>query len=413
VNFAIPNYQAMVSQVRGCGDGTITPAAGTTGCSYNGPRWFDGDNETKENPNFGMGTDLTGVVPGTDLNNGGALTGVSTIYVPMTLGNIDNAWRGIDAAMAAAGRAADVKVYWGNPGKIDSVIDVTHNVPVPFMADSIGGGFGVLNVSGTSAAGSDDGRPTVLTVNDFSCVEPIRSGAAGTGAQGLWDNGCTSAAPFVLSDSAELNSVAIYSGPLAGGGTAAPVANGFILYIAGRISVIQLAAATLPTSTVWTLRSYTGAISGGNGAGGDLGPYTFVEAPRPLTAIGAELQINFSVTNSVATTTKGDLSGVHTVPDPYYVRSAFEVSTDQKVLKFVGLPQDAIIRIYSASGVLVRILEHHAGNYSGTSISQGSEIQWDLRNRNNQVVASGVYFYHVEAGDARRVGRFTVVNFAQ
>jgi hypothetical protein len=24
-----------------------------------------------------------------------------------------------------------------------------------------------------------------------------------------------------------------------------------------------------------------------------------------------------------------------------------------------------------------------------------------------------VYFYHVEAGGARRVGRFTVVNFAQ
>jgi hypothetical protein len=29
------------------------------------------------------------------------------------------------------------------------------------------------------------------------------------------------------------------------------------------------------------------------------------------------------------------------------------------------------------------------------------------------VVASGVYFFHVEAGGARRVGRFTVVNFAQ
>jgi hypothetical protein len=40
-------------------------------------------------------------------------------------------------------------------------------------------------------------------------------------------------------------------------------------------------------------------------------------------------------------------------------------------------------------------------------------MAWDLRNRNNQVVASGVYFFHVEAGDARRVGRFTVVNFAQ
>jgi hypothetical protein len=115
----------------------------------------------------------------------------------------------------------------------------------------------------------------------------------------------------------------------------------------------------------------------------------------------------------VAAATNADLKNVHTVPDPYYVKSAYESSTDQKVLKFVGLPQDAIIRIYSVSGVLVRMLEHHGGQYSSTSNSQGSEINWDLRNRNNQVVASGVYFYHVEAGDARRVGRFTVVNFAQ
>jgi hypothetical protein len=28
-------------------------------------------------------------------------------------------------------------------------------------------------------------------------------------------------------------------------------------------------------------------------------------------------------------------------------------------------------------------------------------------------VASGVYFYHIEAGSARKVGRMTVVNFAQ
>jgi hypothetical protein len=43
----------------------------------------------------------------------------------------------------------------------------------------------------------------------------------------------------------------------------------------------------------------------------------------------------------------------------------------------------------------------------------GGETTWDLRNRNNQFVASGVYFYHVEtpAGNTK-VGRFTVVNFA-
>jgi hypothetical protein len=56
--------------------------------------------------------------------------------------------------------------------------------------------------------------------------------------------------------------------------------------------------------------------------------------------------------------------------------------------------------------VLVDLLEHHSETFGGAE-------DWNVRNRNNQIVASGVYFYHVEAGDARRVGRFTVVNFAQ
>lgn len=65
-----------------------------------------------------------------------------------------------------------------------------------------------------------------------------------------------------------------------------------------------------------------------------------------------------------------------------------------------------IIRIYSSSGVLVALLEHRSSAYGGSE-------QWNVLSRNNQVVASGVYFYHIEAGDARRVGRFTVINVAE
>jgi hypothetical protein len=239
-------------------------------------------------------------------------------------------------------------------------------------------------------------------------MEPWLSG--GFGASGI----CSSATPFFFSDSAELNPVAIYTGSTANGATAPVAANpGFLLYLAGRISVFELAGATLPSSTVWTLRSYTGWVSGGNGAGGSLGPYVFTESPRPFTALGAEVQLDYNVVSAVVATSENDLSKVHTVPDPYYVQSKYEVSTDLKVLKFVGLPQDCIIRIYSVSGVLVRVIEHHAAAYASNSRAQGSEHDWDLRNRSNQVVASGVYFWHVEAGDARKVGRFTVVNFAQ
>jgi hypothetical protein len=187
---------------------------------------------------------------------------------------------------------------------------------------------------------------------------------------------------------------------------------GFLFYVAGHQFILEMPA--LPAAgTVWALRTYTGVVNGGNGASGNIGPYSFSPAIRPFTAIGASATATLTPNNTVVAAVKGDLSTVHTVPDPYYVQSKYEASTDQKILKFVGLPQDAIIRIYSASGVLVRMLEHHGGQYSSASASQGSEMNWDLRNRNNQVVASGVYFYHIEAGDARRVGRFTVVNFAQ
>jgi hypothetical protein len=181
------------------------------------------------------------------------------------------------------------------------------------------------------------------------------------------------------------------------------------MYISGDMFTFELAGGALPAAgTVWALRQYVGAITGGNGAGGSEGPYAYShpEHVLPLTAVGTDLQASFNVTNTLAAATKSDLSLVHTVPDPYYVTSQFEQTTDTKIIKFVNLPADAIIRIYSSSGVLVSMLEHH-------SATNGGSEDWNVRNRNNQFVASGVYFYHIEAGDARRVGRFTVVNFAQ
>jgi len=89
------------------------------------------------------------------------------------------------------------------------------------------------------------------------------------------------------------------------------------------------------------------------------------------------------------------------------VTNAMEITTNRKVLKFVNLPARAIIRIYSLSGVLISVLEHN-------DPMGGGETDWNLRNRNNQFVASGVYFYHIETPTGReRIGRFTVVNFAQ
>ena len=44
---------------------------------------------------------------------------------------------------AAAPRAADFNVYWGEGGVVDSVIDVTHNVEVPFGPTASGAELGL------------------------------------------------------------------------------------------------------------------------------------------------------------------------------------------------------------------------------------------------------------------------------
>jgi hypothetical protein len=154
------------------------------------------------------------------------------------------------------------------------------------------------------------------------------------------------------------------------------------------------------------MRSYIGRVNGGNGAGGPEGPYSFTQKPRNFSALGASLRVSYNATNTLVAATEKGLDAVHTVPDPYYVTNSLETTTENKVIKFVNLPTDCIIRIYSLSGVLVRTLEHHASSFTGDEI-------WDVRNRNGQFVSSGVYFYHLESGSARRVGRFTVVNFSQ
>ncbi|MCL7985866.1 MAG: hypothetical protein M8872_11480, partial [marine benthic group bacterium] len=136
---------------------------------------------------------------------------------------------------------------------------------------------------------------------------------------------------------------------------------------------------------------------GAGGGGADGGP---------LPALIPGLQFVWDVQSGNNVVATFDLQDVHTVPDPYLASSQYDRSPTSKALQFVNLPPQATIRIYTLTGVLVDQLEHDDS-------TGGGRATWNLRNRNNQFVASGVYFFHVAtpAGD-ERVGKFTIVNFA-
>jgi len=366
------------------------------GSALTGNRWFSGANEATANPTAGLCSPASGACNRTAAQlatAGGALTGVTIVAPVRAYGTARSIptrdWATVDAGVY---RAADFSVFWGAAGRVDSVIDNTHNVVVNFNSQ-VRASWGILDsTSFVGNADEADGNPNVLTWSDVGCVNPTSDIFSAT------EGGCTVAVPMV--NTAHLSTTATANGAF--GTVGATTAPGFIFYLAGQFWIMSMPA--LPAAgTVWHARYMAGNITGSSGS------YAFQPpSVRPAAVPGLSATASFkgSAPLDLKATNTDLLASVHTVPDPYYVTNALEITPTAKVMKFVNLPAQAIIRIYSVSGVLVQVLTHN-------DPQGGGQQDWDLRSRSNQFVASGVYFYHVETPDGKtKVGRFTVVQFA-
>jgi len=365
-----------------------------------GSRWFDGANEALAHPTIGI---RVGHVAGVD----------SIVYFgshididPATAGVQRPAGANIDGtalstaqqcapyALAGLGRQADIELTWGAAGAIASVRDKTHHVAVPFQTTP-GASWGFFRDN--NANGKIDWR-------DMDQVEGVNQS----------NIGLTFCAPSNPTTGLLFNSAAVaptsnaYTGTAQTSATFATTGSGFGLYINGQYFIFELTGGALPAAgTKWTLRTYQGRVTASNPASATPSNYAYTAQPANPAIPGLRVVYSVPARTDVRALTKADLDMIHTVPDPYYVTNSLEITANTKVLRFVNLPPQAVVRIYSASGILVNIISH---NNAGL----GSEEVWNLRNRNNQFVASGVYFYHVETADGQsKVGRFTVVNYAQ
>jgi len=370
-------------------------------------RWFDDGGAEPAQPTVTSDPDSS--------HNSGGLAGVAKIWSPSFMRNntctgtscsqgttpfpVAPTERGWVYAASANWYPGDFVLTWNADSSV-SVTDLTDHGPLPFVANG-GTGYGFVNVraflaASISSGDLDDGTGTsnvnFLTYRNVYGLNPT--------CTGYWGIAC---AP--LEAKAQVEPVDFNSDGVADG-------QGIGIVVNGEYFMMQLSGGQLPAAgTKWHLRAVTGKMTAS--CQPTLGPemtgctgYTFAGAPRPSLAPGLTYQITVNQAYGVDSTKSGDLSLVHTVPDPYYVTSALEITPNNKVLKFVNLPSEAIIRIYSVSGILVQVLTHN-------DPSGGGEQDWDLRNRSDQFVASGVYFYHVEGPDGQtKVGRFTVVQFA-
>jgi len=98
--------------------------------------------------------------------------------------------------------------------------------------------------------------------------------------------------------------------------------------------------------------------------------------------------------------TQSDLSSVRCIPNPYRASADWEYGGQRRVT-FIGLPESATIRIYTASADHVRTLVHNDGE---------SDLEfWDLRNADGEEIAPGVYMYLIDSGTETIEGKVMII----
>lgn len=124
----------------------------------------------------------------------------------------------------------------------------------------------------------------------------------------------------------------------------------------------------------------------------------------------------FVIETSIHTTPKSDwdLDKVRVVPNPYYIRAAWDVSKYARYIYFQGLPSKCTIRIFNTAGLLIKTIEHDETNTAATFSSEASTgagaHRWDLLTEEGLNTVSGLYIYQVTTPDGKeKVGKFAII----
>ncbi|MDH5185512.1 MAG: hypothetical protein OEW70_00425 [candidate division WOR-3 bacterium] len=103
-------------------------------------------------------------------------------------------------------------------------------------------------------------------------------------------------------------------------------------------------------------------------------------------------------------------------PNPYIVTNRWEQNRYERQIAFTRLPNECKIRIFTLAGDLIRVIEHKESSerrdeptHPVTNDLGGTEV-WNLLNRSEALVASGIYIFHVESKVGNQIGKFAVIH---
>ncbi|MCC7430428.1 hypothetical protein IT568_06285 [bacterium] len=164
----------------------------------------------------------------------------------------------------------------------------------------------------------------------------------------------------------------------------------------------------------WVFTSYYNSVKHQLPKAGEI--WTF-KTKKPLHGgeanvradVGDVYEISVEASKTDLEIAKNSLDKIKVVPNPYVANSIFDKPHIEKSIgrerriRFIHLPSSCTIRIYSVAGDLVQTLEH-------SGFSEDGDEEWNLRNKNNQDVAFGLYFFHVDAGNLGKTkGKFALI----
>lgn len=142
---------------------------------------------------------------------------------------------------------------------------------------------------------------------------------------------------------------------------------------------------------VWQPRLINNAPAFNNGDVLEIIPYTrlqYQQSPGTVTTATSISTTAPVIGSNELASQRGELSSVRVVPNPYYGGHAQETSPFDRFVKFMNMPKQATIYIYSLNGNLVRQINKDDNT---------TTINWDLLNTDRIPIASGIYIAFIDA----------------
>ena len=136
-----------------------------------------------------------------------------------------------------------------------------------------------------------------------------------------------------------------------------------------------------------------------------------------VSPIGAEFTIDITA-SEFTTVADSMLENIKVVPNPYVVRSEYDLDYTYRKLYFTNLPNECTINIYTLSGDLIKTIEHSTEFYRYESTVDSSLVDditngsaaWSILTENDQIPAPGLYLYKVMTpSGASYIGKFAII----